>query len=516
MVKTRGGKQTVVGKSPAKADGTTKDMTVSSPSPVKKATPGMTTPQLTATPMTTTKTPTPIKQEKSVVLRPSESGDWSGGEGIIPGRAWLGPLFLMITTPCFSMVYYHVVTQMRGDFVAFARLCVDEGFFNVLYYIWPDAFDGETWKMIGSFLVFELVLQRWWPGKLCKATMTPKGHIPVYKANGMQAYFVTLITLMTLAHFQIIRPARVYEKFGNILASMNVFAWVFCTMLLIKGYVKPSTADSGTTGSWIYDFFWGLDLYPNILGWDVKMFTNCRAGMMFWVVGILCFAYKNQELHGGQLQLGMAVNVALQMIYLTKFYYWEMGYMCSMDIQHDRAGYYLCWGCLVWVPAVYTSHSFYLVEHCPEWSPLGALTLFLCGLFCVFINYDSDNQRYVFRQANGKCLIWGKEPKYIVAEFNTTNALTGATQTKQSLLLVDGWWRISRHFHYCPEILASLCWSLPAWDTGMVGPYFYVVYLTILLTDRAYRDDDRCQKKYGKYWTDYRENVPYKIIPGII
>jgi 7-dehydrocholesterol reductase len=55
------------------------------------------------------------------------------------------------------------------------------------------------------------------------------------------------------------------------------------------------------------------------------MFTNCRAGMMFWVVGILCFAKKNQELHGGNLQLGMAVNVAIQMIYLSKFYYWEMG-----------------------------------------------------------------------------------------------------------------------------------------------------------------------------------------------
>jgi 7-dehydrocholesterol reductase len=55
------------------------------------------------------------------------------------------------------------------------------------------------------------------------------------------------------------------------------------------------------------------------------MFTNCRAGMMFWVAGILCFAKKNQELHGGNLQLGMAVNIAIQLIYLSKFYYWEMG-----------------------------------------------------------------------------------------------------------------------------------------------------------------------------------------------
>lgn len=41
------------------------------------------------------------------------------------------------------------------------------------------------------------------------------------------------------------------------------------------------------------------------------------------------------------------VSVILQLVYITKFFHWEMGYMNSMDIQHDRAGYYLCWGCLV-------------------------------------------------------------------------------------------------------------------------------------------------------------------------
>lgn len=41
------------------------------------------------------------------------------------------------------------------------------------------------------------------------------------------------------------------------------------------------------------------------------------------------------------------VSVVLQLTYITKFFHWEMGYMNSMDIQHDRAGFYLCWGCLV-------------------------------------------------------------------------------------------------------------------------------------------------------------------------
>ena len=58
--------------------------------------------------------------------------------------------------------------------------------------------------------------------------------------------------------------------------------------------------------------------------------------MMFWGVGTVCFAHKNMEVNGGSLTLGMFLNVALQLVYVTKFFHWEMGYMCSMDIQVDR------------------------------------------------------------------------------------------------------------------------------------------------------------------------------------
>ena len=34
---------------------------------------------------------------------------------------------------------------------------------------------------------------------------------------------------------------------------------------------------------------------------------------------------------------------------LFRFFYWETGYFNTLDITLDRAGYYLCWGCLTWV-----------------------------------------------------------------------------------------------------------------------------------------------------------------------
>jgi len=453
-----------------------------------------------------------------VLVSAGSSGDWSGGEGLLPGREALGPLFLMAVTPPFVIVFYYICTHMDGNVQAFAALIMQDGFLSTMYSIWPSPTDPHAWAMILSFFAVQLLLMKTVPGKSFTATLTAKGNTPVYTANGLQCYLITLAALLSLTYMGFLHPAVVYDKFGNILASLNVFAFFFCTMLLIKGHVAPSSTDSGTNGSIVQDFYWGMELYPRILGWDVKMFTNCRAGMMFWAVGICCFAYKNAQLNNGVLQLGMAVNVSLQLIYITKFFYWEMGYMCSMDIQHDRAGYYLCWGCLVWVPSIYTSTSLYLTEHAPPLTPLQALTIFCCGFVMIFINYDSDHQRYVFRQTKGQCSIWlsTSVPKHIVATYSTTNTSATPNKVQQSLLLVDGYWKISRHFHYVPEVLASLCWSAPALDTAFFLPYFYVIYLSILLLDRAHRDDDRCLKKYGKYWEEYCHFVPYKIIPGVV
>ena len=87
---------------------------------------------------------------------------------------------------------------------------------------------------------------------------------------------------------------------------------------------------------------------------------------------------------------------------------WESGYWASMDIAHDRAGYYLCWGCLNWVPAIYTSPALALVTPAqPLGTPLAAAIL-LAGAASVLINYDSDRQRQVWPQwaTTSSGLVW--------------------------------------------------------------------------------------------------------------
>jgi len=206
----------------------------------------------------------------------------------------------------------------------------------------------------------------------------------------------------------------------------------------------------------------------------------------------------------------MIASVAIQTVYIAKFFYWETGYFCSMDIQHDRAGYYLCWGCLCWVPSMYTIHTFFLVTH-PVLLSFPTFVFFvLCGIFCIWCNYDCDRQRQEFRASGGKELVWGKKPDFLVAKYKTKDG-----EERSSTLLASGWWGLARHFHYIPEISASFFWCVPALFTHPL-PFFYPAYLTILLVDRAWRDDKRCADKYGKYWDKYCNKVPYKIIPGVV
>ena len=67
--------------------------------------------------------------------------------------------------------------------------------------------------------------------------------------------------------------------------------------------------------------------------------------------------------------------------------------MRSIDIIVDRAGFEIQWGCLVWVPAVYTLHTRFLVQHPSGLSLPVAAAIFAVGLAGVYLNYVADVQR---------------------------------------------------------------------------------------------------------------------------
>ncbi|XP_061370942.1 7-dehydrocholesterol reductase-like [Gastrolobium bilobum] len=101
--------------------------------------------------------------------------------------------------------------------------------------------------------------------------ISPTGNRPVYKANGVAAYLVTLITYLALWWFGIFNPTIVYDHLGEIYSALIFGSFVFCIFLYIKVHLPPSSTDSGSSGNIIIDFYWLKLGDPCTQGWDYLM-----------------------------------------------------------------------------------------------------------------------------------------------------------------------------------------------------------------------------------------------------
>jgi protein-S-isoprenylcysteine O-methyltransferase Ste14 len=118
------------------------------------------------------------------------------------------------------------------------------------------------------------------------------------------------------------------------------------------------------------------------------------------------------------------------------------------------------------------------------------------------VNYKlKKGQKKQFKENPSKD-IWGKPPVII------------KTNRPGKNILISGWWGIARKINYLGDILMAISWCL-TFGFDLIVPWFYAIYLTILLIDRARRDNEECKVKYGKYWDEYCSKVKYQIIPYV-
>lgn len=417
-------------------------------------------------------------------------------------RTTILPLLLMLITPPIVALVWITCVHHDGSLLALARaLSLD-----MLVREWPRPSLAAV-QIIAVFALLEAVLLVVIPGKKHLGPVTPAGNRPAYKLNGVAAWLVTHAILYVAAYqLHWFSPGLVYDRFGEILTTLTLASLAFCVFLYFKGSYFPSSTDAGRSGNVIWDFYWGVELHPTVLGYSLKQYINCRLGIMGWSVLIVAFLAKQHEATG-HVSTSMLVSVLIQLAYIVKFFYWESGYFGSLDIMHDRFGYYICWGVLAWIPAVYALVAFYLVSHPVELSTPYAAFCLILGFGSIWANYDADAQRQRVRETNGECTVWGRKPELIAARYRTSDG-----EERQNLLLASGWWGLARHFHYVPEVTLSLAWTLPVGFTHAL-PYFYIVFLSILLFDRSGRDELRCAKKYGEDWVRYRARVRSRIIP---
>jgi 7-dehydrocholesterol reductase len=419
-------------------------------------------------------------------------------------RRTVSPLVLVLVTPAAVVLLWIACSYLDGSIFS---LFTAHGVSVVLR-----SFPRPSWaaaEIILTFAAFELLLLQLLPGRTHEGPTTPTGNRPRYKGNAVPAWLLTHAAFFGASYgLGWFAPDIIYVHLGEILVTLSIGCFFLCWLLYLKGVYAPSTSDAGTSGNAAFDYFWGVELHPSVLGVNLKQFINCRVSMMGWSLMVISFAAHQRQMLG-HVSTAMLVTVVLQVAYLFEFFTWEDGYFATLDVMHDRFGYYICWGVLAWVPGVYTLPAQYLVTHPSDLGWPSTAGLLAVGLGAIWAGHTADAQKQRVRATNGVTRVWGRAPDIILADYTTANG-----EKHCNILLASGFWGVARHFHYVPEMLLALTWSLPAGTQNFL-PYFYLMFLTILLVDRAGRDDLRCRTKYGDAWKEYCRRVPYKILPGI-
>ncbi|XP_027685940.2 7-dehydrocholesterol reductase isoform X4 [Chelonia mydas] len=348
-------------------------------------------------------------------------------------------------------------------------------------------------------------------GGVQEGALTPAGTVNKYEINGLQAWIITHALWFANAHyFHWFSPTIIFDNWIPLLWCANILGYAASTFAMIKSYFFPSNPnDCKFTGNLFYDYMMGIEFNPRIGKWfDFKLFFNGRPGIVAWTLINLSYAAKQQELYGQVTNSMILVNV-LQGIYVLDFFWNEAWYLKTIDICHDHFGWYLGWGDCVWLPYLYTLQGLYLVYHPVQLSTANAVGILLLGLVGYYIFRMTNHQKDLFRRTDGHCKIWGKKPEYIECSYMSLDG------TKYySKLMISGFWGVARHFNYTGDLMGSLAYCLTC-GFGHILPYFYIIYMTILLTHRCIRDEHRCSSKYGKEWKRYTAAVPYRLIPGV-
>lgn len=347
-------------------------------------------------------------------------------------------------------------------------------------------------------------------GGISKGAVTPAGYQHLYNINGLQAWIISHILFLAGAFlFGWFSPTIIFDNWGSIFWIANILGTALAVFVFAKAYLFPSFPnDRKFSGNLIYDFFMGIELNPRIKLLDIKLFFNGRPGIVAWTLINFSFAAA-QYMRIGYVTNSMLLVNLFQILYVLYFFWKEAWYLKTIDIHHDHFGWMLAWGDCVWLPYMYTLQALFLVFHPIDLSFAYCIFVLMLGLTGFYIFASANNQKDRFRQSNGKASIWNRQPQYISCSYST---LDGAR--RESKLLLSGWWGITRHMNYTGDLLLSLAYSL-ACGTIYLFPYFYFIFLSILLIHRCIRDEQRCTDKYGKAWKDYCNHVPYRLIPYV-
>jgi delta14-sterol reductase len=325
-----------------------------------------------------------------------------------------------------------------------------------------------------------------------------------YRLNGLAVLLVVLTAYGLAGHFELLSWDYFFVHRWEGLAGACTLGLLF-TGAIVLGAPPGRTHDGGTRGL-LADLYFGRRDNPQvaIAGKlvDAKMVLYL-VGAVQLELNVVSFAAGHALLYPGHPSPGVWLYAVLFTFFACDYLFFERVHLYTYDFFAERVGFKLGWGCIAFYPYFYCVGLWSAAERPDPATPTAPMALWVvCGLLFFAgwaLSRGANLQKYLFKTRPEARLLGVLSPRTL--------------SDGEHQLLCSGFWGLSRHINYLGEILMAvgltLClgWPRDPW------PWLYPVYYLVLLLPRQADDDRRCARKYGALWEQYRQRVPYRIVP---
>ncbi|CAH6721118.1 delta(24(24(1)))-sterol reductase [[Candida] jaroonii] len=374
----------------------------------------------------------------------------------------------------------------------------------------------KSWFVFTAFVVVQGVFYVTLPGFWSKGL--PLAHLNneqlPYFCNSLASVYVSTALIFVFNHFGIFHISYLIDNFGEIMTCAIVYGLLFSFGLYFYTmYVSHDYHD--LTGNMMYDVWMGASLNPRIGKYlDLKMFFEVRIPWYILYFLAISLVFKQQEQYG---------YITPQALFVL-FAHWLYAHACSKgeelitaswDMAYEKFGFMLIFWNIAGVPFTYSLCTLYLAYNDPEeynWSA-GYMFLLYTIVFVGYYFFDTGNrQKYEFRRTIANVPPARKTFPYLpYSKVENPKYL----KTKQgSYLMIDGWYVWARKINYTADYFMCLTWALVC-GVNSPWPWFHPVFFAVALLQRNYRDQRKCEKKYGDDWDEYLKHCPWTFIPYV-
>lgn len=322
---------------------------------------------------------------------------------------------------------------------------------------------------------------------------TETGELLRYRLNGRLVLFTTVFLWFILGYLGWVPYDWLYTIRWYSLAGAFVFGLLFSFWIVLSAPV--------TDRSWLSDLYLGRMINPQLKGGrlDAKMWLYLIGAVML-ELNILSFIAHHYQTYE-TIAPGLILCGSMLTYFILDYLSFEKVHLYTYDIFAERVGIKLGWGCLAFYPYFYSIAIWATVDlpdpRTPVWLLVCYALIFLLGWS---LARGANMQKYFFKTSPEKSFL-GIKPKTI--------------SDGNRVLLVNGFWGLSRHINYLGEILMGVAIALSVGYPEVLWVWLYPLYYVALLFPRQIDDDKRCSIKYGDLWKEYIQKVKYRIIPYV-